>query len=471
MSRGSPQSHPPLLYVPRRAPRRELPAPLRAHLRVFPPSGQPHPGLRLRVSSSPGAAQLFAAVRPLHPGLGPPGSARPGPRAPSPAMSGEEAAAPPAPAEQPRPPAQQQEQHQAAAAAEPQHRARVLTGFGGYEKVKVQLRRGPPSPRPGELAVRVRACGLNFADLLARQGLYERLPPPPVSPGMECAGTVQALGEGVTGRQVGDKVMVLARSGLWQEIVTVPANQTYLMPDGMSFEEAAGFLINYITAYMILFDFGNLRPNQSVLIHMAAGGVGTAAIQLCKTVENVTIFGTASASKHDALRESGVTHPIDYRTVDYVEEVRKISPKGVDVVLDPLGGSDTSKGFNLLKPMGKLVTYGVANLLTGQKKNLMAMAKTWWNQFSINALQLLHLNKAVAGYHLGYMDEEFELIGGVVAKLVGLYSQGKIKPKIDSVWPFEQVADAMRQMQEKKNVGKVILVPELPKEEPQKEEN
>ncbi|NWH60827.1 VAT1 protein, partial [Geococcyx californianus] len=230
-----------------------------------------------------------------------------------------------------------------------------------------------------------------------------------------------------------------------------------------------------------------------------SGGVGTAAIQLCKTVENVTIFGTASASKHESLKERGVTHPIDYRTMDYAEEVRKISPKGtlwwrtftpvlhffkcpetlsyfpfslgVDIVLDPLGGADTSKAFNLLKPMGKLITYGVANLLTGQKKNLMAMAKTWWNQFSINALQLLHHNKAVCGYHLGYMDEEFELIGGVVAKLVNLYTQGKIKPKIDSVWPFDQVADAMRQMQEKKNVGKVILVPEAPKEESKKEEN
>uniref|UniRef100_A0A8C4PEN6 Vesicle amine transport 1 n=1 Tax=Dromaius novaehollandiae TaxID=8790 RepID=A0A8C4PEN6_DRONO len=271
--------------------------------------------------------------------------------------------------------------------------------------------------------------------------------------------------------RVGDRVMVLARSGLWQEVVNVPANQTWLMPEGMSFEEGAAFPVNYITAYMILFDFGNLRPNQSVLIHMAAGGVGTAAVQLCKTVENVTIFGTASASKHDALRESGVAHPIDYRTMDYVEEVRKISPKGVDIVMDPLGGSDTSKAFHLLKPMGKLITYGVSNVITGQKKNLMAMAKTWWNQFSINALQLLHHNKAVCGYDLGNMDEEYELLGGVITKLINLYNQGKIKPKIDSVWPFEQVADAMRQMQEKKNVGKVILVPEVPKEESKKEEN
>ncbi|NXA55476.1 VAT1 protein, partial [Nothocercus julius] len=271
--------------------------------------------------------------------------------------------------------------------------------------------------------------------------------------------------------QIGDRVMVLARSGLWQEVVNVPANQTWLIPEGMSFQEAAAFPVNYITAYMILFDFGNLRPNQSVLVHMAAGGVGTAAVQLCKTVENVTVFGTASASKHDALRESGVAHPIDYRTMDYAEEVRKISPRGVDIVMDPLGGSDTSKGFHLLKPMGKLITYGVTNLITGQKKNLMAMAKTWWNQFSINALQLLHHNKAMCGYDLGNMEEEYELLGGVITQLMNLYNQGKIKPKIDSVWPFEKVADAMRHMQEKKNVGKVLLVPEVLKEESKKEEN
>ncbi|CAJ0935868.1 unnamed protein product [Ranitomeya imitator] len=165
---------------------------------------------------------------------------------------------------------------------------------------------------------------------------------------------------------VGDKVMVLNRYGLWQELVTVPANHTFIMPEGMSFEEGAAFLINYITAYMIIFHFGNLRPKQSILIHMAAGGVGTAAIQLCKTVKDVTIFGTASASKHEALKENGVTHPIDYRTSDYVDEIRKISPKGVDIVLDPLGGSDTCKGYNLLKPMGKLVIYDCQN-----KPNLM----------------------------------------------------------------------------------------------------
>ncbi|XP_043910593.1 synaptic vesicle membrane protein VAT-1 homolog [Protopterus annectens] len=346
-----------------------------------------------------------------------------------------------------------------------------LSSFGGYDKVKLVMKKGaPPAPKAGEIQVRVKACGLNFADLLARQGLYEKLPSPPVTPGMECSGIVEAVGEGVTNRKVGDRVILLNRHGLWQEVVVAPVDRSFMIPEGMSFEEAAALLVNYITAYMMIFDFGNLRPNQSILIHMAAGGVGIAATQLCKTVNNVTIFGTSTASKHEAIKEIGVTNPIDYRTTDYVEEVRKVSSKGVDIVLDPLGGSDTCKAFSLLKPMGKLITYGAANLLTGQKKNLVAIAKTWWNQFSINAVQLIHSNKAVCGFHLGYLDEETELISAVVAKLFELYQSGKIKPRIDSTWPFEQVGDAMRHMQERKNIGKVILVPEGKKEEKKEED-
>ncbi|XP_054449865.1 synaptic vesicle membrane protein VAT-1 homolog [Pteronotus mesoamericanus] len=353
----------------------------------------------------------------------------------------------------------------AAAPSQPPVRYLVLTGFGSYDKVKLQSRpAAPPAPGPGQLTLRVRACGLNFADLMARQGLYDRLPPLPFTPGMEGSGVVIAVGEGVNDRKVGDRVMVLIRSGMWQEEVTVPSVQTFLMPEAMTFEEAAALLVNYITAYMILFDFGNLQPGHSVLVHMAAGGVGIAALQLCRTVENVTVFGTASASKHEVLKENGVTYPIDYHTTNYVDEIKKVSPKGVDIVMDPLGGSDTAKGYNLLKPMGKLITYGMASLLTGPKRNLMALARTWWNQFSVTALQLLPANRAVCGFHLGYLDNEVELVSPVVARLLALYKQGHIKPHIDSVWPFEKVADAMRQMQEKKNVGKIVLVPKSEEE-------
>lgn len=344
-------------------------------------------------------------------------------------------------------------------------RALVLTGYGGYDKVKLQLKtQSEPQLKPGEVLVRVKACGLNFAELLGRQGLYELLPTPPVTMGMEGSGVIEAVGEDVKDRKVGDRVIVISRSGMWQEVVVVTANHTFPMAEQMSFEEGAALPINYMTAYMMLFEMANLRPGKSVLIHMAAGGVGVAATQLCQTVPDVTIFGTASASKHETIAQGGVTHPIDYRTKDYAEEIRNISPKGVDIVLDPLGGSDTQKGFSLLKPLGTLIVFGAANCVTGQKKNLLAMAKTWYNQLSLTMLKLKQANKGICGFHLGYINDD-ELLSRTMYKLLELYGQGKIKPRIDSCHHFEEVADAMRRMHERLNIGKVILLPEAKKEE------
>ncbi|XP_004080288.1 synaptic vesicle membrane protein VAT-1 homolog [Oryzias latipes] len=349
------------------------------------------------------------------------------------------------------------------------NRALVLTGYGGYDKIKLQEKPlKSPQLQPGEVLVRVKACGLNFAELLGKQGLYELLPSPPVVLGMEGSGVVEAVGEDVKDRKVGDRVIAMNRSGMWQEWVVVPAQRTFPMPEEMSFEEAAALPINYMTAYMMLFEMANLRPGKSVLIHMAAGGVGVAATQLCQTVKDVTVFGTASASKHEVISQGGVTHPIDYRTKDYVTEIRKVSPKGVDIVLDPLGGSDTQKGFSLLKPLGILIVFGAANCVTGQKKNLFAMAKTWYNQLSLNTMKLMQTNKAISGFHLGYISDE-ELFERTLTSLLELYRQGKIKPRIDSCYHFEEVAEAMRRMHERQNIGKVVLLPEPKKKEEKSE--
>lgn len=389
-------------------------------------------------------------------------------------MSGEDAATeqqqpqPEQEAQKPEdPPAPPQEQGNTPATEEKgtpvSCRALVLTGYGGYDKIKLQVKT-LPELKAGEVLVRVKACGLNFAELMGRQGLYDPLPSPPVTMGMEGAGVVEAVGDGVEDKNVGDRVIVLARSGIWQEVVAVPADRAIIMPDQMSFEEGAALPVNYLTAYLMLFEMANIKPGKSVLIHMAAGGVGIAATQLCQAVQDVTIFGTASASKHETIAQGGVTHPIDYRTKDYVEEVRKISPQGVDVVLDPLGGSDTQKGYNLLKPMGSIIVFGAANGVTGQKRNLLALAKLWYHQLSLSTLKLMQANKAVCGFHLGYLKDE-DLIRQTMDKLLELYGQGKIKPKIDSRFHFEEVADAMRRMHERQNVGKVILLPEPKKEE------
>ncbi|KAM9774334.1 synaptic vesicle membrane protein VAT-1 homolog isoform 1-T3 [Syngnathus typhle] len=340
-----------------------------------------------------------------------------------------------------------------------QCRALVLTGYGGYDKVKLQVKPlGQPKLQPDEVLVRVKACGLNFAELMGRQGLYDALPPPPVILGMEGAGIIEAVGEEVKERKVGERVIVMRRNGMWQQFVVVDIKHVYPMPKSMSFEEGAALPISYLTAYLMLFRMTNLTPGKSVLVHMAAGGVGTAATQLCQTVPDVTVFGTASSSKHDIITQNGVTHAIDYRTRDYVEEIRKISPKGVDIVLDPLGGADTQKGFSLLKPFGSLVIFGAANCVTGQKKSLMALVKVWYNQLSFNALKLMQTNKAVCGFHLSYLDDEN--ISACMTSLLQLYAEGKFKPIIDSRFHFEEVTDAMRRMHERQNIGKVILLPE-----------
>ncbi|XP_033109102.1 synaptic vesicle membrane protein VAT-1 homolog [Anneissia japonica] len=338
-------------------------------------------------------------------------------------------------------------------------RAMLLTGYGGYDKLVMQ-ELPIPKPETGQVLIRVKTSGLNFAELHCRQGLYtpqNGFPPLPFSLGLECAGVVEQVGSGVVQPKPGTRVICLNDFGLWQEFAVVRADRCFPIPEGMSFEEAGALAVNYLTAYLMLFDFGNLQQGKSVLIHMAAGGVGIAATQLCKTVPDVTVYGTASAHKHEIIRENGVTHPIDYRNMDYAVELRKISPKGVDIVLDPLSGKDTMKGFELLRPMGKLIVFGAANMMKGEARSVLSVAKTWWNSPSFSAIDMMQKNKSVSGFHLGWLVEETELLTNAMNEIIRLYQAGRIKPKIDSVWHFENIKDAMKQMQERKNVGKVIL--------------
>ncbi|XP_002738460.1 synaptic vesicle membrane protein VAT-1 homolog [Saccoglossus kowalevskii] len=313
----------------------------------------------------------------------------------------------------------------------------VLVGFGGYDKLQT-WQKSVPVPEEGEILVEVKACGLNFAEISARQGLYFPRPTLPAVLGYECSGVVVKLGLGVTGPKVGARVICMSKSGLWSEYVTLPVDQCFEFPDEMSFEEAAAIPVNYLTAYFMLFDLANLRPNRSVLIHMAAGGVGFAAAQICQTVPNVTTFGTSSEHKHDAIKANGITHPIDYRTKDYKQEVLRIAPKGVDIVLDPLGGKDTKKGYELLKPMGKIIVFGGANFVIGEHRKIWNLAKNWFQMPSFHGMTLIKANKSVCGFHLGMLQEEKDLIKEGITALLEMFRAGKIKPKIDSVFPFEK---------------------------------
>ncbi|XP_071766142.1 synaptic vesicle membrane protein VAT-1 homolog-like [Centroberyx gerrardi] len=336
-------------------------------------------------------------------------------------------------------------------------RAVILAGFGGLNKLRV-TKKTMPEPQEGEVKIRVKACGLNFLDLMVRQGTIDSPPKPPVVPGFECSGIVESVGENTKGFEIGDRVMAFVNYNAWAEVVCTPVDFVYKMPDEMTFPEAAAFSLNFVAAYMMLFEVANLREGMSVLVHSAGGGVGQAVAQLCSTVPNVTVFGIASCFKHVAIRDS-VTHLFD-RNIDYVQEVKKISPEGVDIVLDCLCGENTGKGLGLLKPLGTYILYGASNMVTGETKSFFSFAKSWWQVEKVNPIKLYEENKVIAGFsllNLLFKQGRCSLVKAVMEKLLSLYNQKKIKPVVDSLWALEEVKEAMQRIHDRGNIGKLIL--------------
>ncbi|MCA9598723.1 MAG: zinc-binding dehydrogenase [Myxococcales bacterium] len=339
-------------------------------------------------------------------------------------------------------------------------RAIWITRHGGPNVLEVK-ETPDPVPAAGEALVRVEAVGLNFAEVMARQGLYPDAPKPPCVVGYEGAGVIEKLGAGVSGVTEGQRVLYLTRFNGHQSKVAVSASQVFPIPDEMSFEEAAAIPVNYLTAYHMLFRIARVRKGEHVLVHMAAGGVGTAALQLCRTVEGLVTYGTASAGKHDYAREQGCDHPIDYRNLDYVTEIRRLTEgRGVDLVLDALGGADWKKGYSLLKPAGMLIAFGLANANSGSgKRNLFRvvgqMAQIPW----YSPMKLMNDNRAVAGVNMGHLFSELDMLTEEMKDLVELYRQGKIRPHVGKVFPFSEAAAAHQELEQGKNVGKVVLTP------------
>jgi NADPH:quinone reductase-like Zn-dependent oxidoreductase len=347
-------------------------------------------------------------------------------------------------------------------------RAIVLTGFGGYKGVKI-LKKPEPAPQQGEVLIRVKACGLNFLDLMTRLGALDSPPKTPTIMGFECAGEIEAVGEGVEDFKVGDRVVALPEFKAWAELVAVSSKYVYKLPDDISFQDAAAITMNYLVAYIIVFDLLSVRPGKSLLLHSAAGGVGQAIAQLLRTVDNVTVFGVCSKAKHEKLKDSGlIDHLID--RADYVNEVRKISPEGVDVVLDCLCGEECNRGYGLLKPMGKYILFGSSHVVTGETKSFFSVARSWWQVDKVSPIKLFEENKTLIGFnlrHLLYQQNQSDYVKEVVEKVFGLWKDGKIKPVVDSTWALEDVAEAMQTMHDRKNIGKLILDPALePKPKP-----
>jgi NADPH:quinone reductase-like Zn-dependent oxidoreductase len=342
-------------------------------------------------------------------------------------------------------------------------KALVQTGNGGPEVLQVQ-ERPDPSVGPGEVRIAVKAAGINFADTMARLGMYPDAPKPPCVMGYEVAGTIESLGEGVSDFAVGDRVMAGTRFGGQAELVTVPADQVLPLPERLSFEQGAAFPVNYGTAYAALIIMGSLREGDRVLIHAAAGGVGIAAIQIARNV-GAEIFGTASPSKHDAIRAQGVTHAIDYRSQDFEAEAMRITGgEGVDLIIDALGPTSFRKDYRLLRSGGRLVMYGLSEATKEGGRDIPAALKSlakmplatipWWK-----SLALMNENKGIFGLNmLKWWDREGSL-DRVTEPLMEDLEAGRLEPVVAESFSFERAGEAHEFIAQRRNVGKVVLFP------------
>ncbi|CAL8090272.1 unnamed protein product [Calicophoron daubneyi] len=380
----------------------------------------------------------------------------------------------------------------------PHHRHIALCAFGGTKHVHVE---SVEDRKPGknEVEIEVEACGVNFLDIMGRQGLLDQPIKPPFTMGSECAGIVHAVGDGVKKYKVGDKVVVLMETGAWSERLVLPVpeeveksdaaaatsataaaapsddttsesrkpNSSVILPwpSGLTGPKASIIAFAYLPAYILLNKIANVHSGDVVLVHSAGGGVGSAIGQLAKQIPNVKLLGTASAHKHEKLTSFyGHLFTPDQ---DCVAEIRKLYPKGIDVILDCLSGEDMNKSYGLLKPLGKYILYGMSNLVTGDRKNFFSLARHWFHVERINPLRLHDENRMLGGFSLKSLlfprqpntHDHTDIITGVWKELTHMIEKKQIDPWIDSEWGFDEIKEAMMRLQERKNIGKVVLLP------------
>ena len=332
-----------------------------------------------------------------------------------------------------------------------------ITKAGPPEVLQV---REAPDPEAGldEIRIRVRAAGINFADLSARVGMYPDAPPIPCVVGYEVSGTVDQIGPGVTSFAVGDRVFGMPKFGGYTDTLVLPALQAFRMPDRMTFEEGAALPVVYLTAHHMMLFTGRLRHGMRVLVYSAAGGVGLAAIQLARA-HGCEIFGVASAGKHEFLRQQDVSHVIDAGG-DVIAQVRAIvGDRGVDLILDPVGGKSWKENYRLLGPAGRLVAFGVSSITPGKKRSLwsalgMLKSMKWWNPIT-----LMNDNKTISGVNMGHLFDRLDLLRPQFEALIGMWERGQIRPHIDRTFKFDDAPAAHHYLHDRKARGKVLLAP------------
>jgi NADPH:quinone reductase-like Zn-dependent oxidoreductase len=331
-------------------------------------------------------------------------------------------------------------------------RAVVITKHGPPEVLQVQ-ERPEPRPGPGDVLVDVKAAGINFADTMARVGLYPDAPKTPCVVGYEVAGTVAAVGESVDGFAEGDRVMAGTKFDGYAERVAVPASDVVPLADRLSFEQGAAIPVNYTTAWQGLLGYGPLGDGDRVLIHAAAGGVGIAATQIAKS-RGAEVWGTASPGKHQAIRGFGVDHPLDYTRSGWEKGLPPF-----DVIMDAVGGKSFRTSYKLLRPGGRLIAFGASSVMSGDSRNLLTAGKVALSMPRFNLIKQMSTSKAVVGLNMLTLWTDRGTLAPWITPLRALIDNGVVEPVVAEAFPFHRAPDAHRYIAERRNVGKVVLTP------------
>lgn len=333
-----------------------------------------------------------------------------------------------------------------------------ITAAGGPEKL--QLRESPdPQPQGRELRIRVRAAGINFADILARKGLYPDAPKLPAVVGYEVSGVVDAAGAEAGASWLGREVFALTRFGGYADTVVVPADQCFDKPASLSHEQAAAIPVNYLTAWQLMVAMGSLSRGETVLIHNAGGGVGLAAIDLARHVGARSI-GTASAGKHGFLKERGLDEAIDYTRGDWFPEVMRLTgDRGVELILDPLGGAHWKRSYKALRHTGRLGMFGISTATESKLPGPLKLVSVGLGLPLFNPVSLMNLNRSVFGVNMGHLWHEVPKIRAWCEAVLRGVDEGWVRPYVDKAFALADAGEAQAYIEGRKNTGKVVLVP------------
>jgi len=342
----------------------------------------------------------------------------------------------------------------------------TVTKLGGPEVLQI-VEDELPQPGAGAVRVKILATGVSLADLFMREGVHPETPRPPYTPGWDLVGIVDQLGPGATGPKPGEMVAALPIVGANAEYICLPQDELTAVPSGVDLGEALCLVFNYVTAYQMMHRTARVRPGQRVLIHAAAGGIGTALLQLGR-LAGLEMYGTASQRAHETVRSLGGV-PIDYRAVDFVEEVRRLTGDGVDVVFDGIGGAYAWRSRKALRRGGTVIAYGLTSSLQGGKlpggwrrrlRGLERLRGLGIIGLVIAAAFSLPGRKRVLPYSIQWLKRIKPVwFRDDLTTLLRLLSEGKIKPIVAARIPLRETRRAHELLGAGGVTGKIVLLP------------